>query len=226
MAARFAATETIAPRAETGFRPQLPRYSAKNERPDSHGNPREALHWFHHVCGIRLTKGKSGAGPHARGPQLYVPLIALGDQHPSGARDGSACRLHLRVRRLARRFWRTRGQGHGGLTLLAPPSRNGRFRSNPDLAAGAAFPAATPWAREPAPHWPRRSSARHRIPGRPALPATPNSTPPQQTGAEWPPCQTPGEDHMARTAMPGKPPNEMRISCGLSCPRPHKPSFP
>ena len=35
----------------------------------------------------------------------------------------------------------------------------------------------------------------------------------------------PGEDHMARTAMPGKPPNEMQISCRRSCRRPHKLTF-
>ena len=28
----------------------------------------------------------------------YGPLIAIGEQRPGGARDGPACRLHLRVR--------------------------------------------------------------------------------------------------------------------------------
>ena len=32
-----------------------------------------------------------------------------------------------------------------------------------------------------------------------------------------------GEDHMAGTAKPGKPPDEMRISCKLQALRPHKP---
>jgi hypothetical protein len=34
-----------------------------------------------------------------------------------------------------------------------------------------------------------------------------------------------GKAHMRRTAMPEKPPNDMRISCGPSCRRPHNPTF-
>src|SRR6266545_5612962 len=47
----------------------------------------------------RPNRPASAAGDQPRGSEFYVPPIAIGEQHPSGARDGSARQLQAWVRR-------------------------------------------------------------------------------------------------------------------------------
>ena len=45
----------------------------------------------------RPNGGKPAASTKLAPVPIYLRLIAIGEQRPSGARDGPACRLHLRV---------------------------------------------------------------------------------------------------------------------------------
>ena len=106
----------------------------------------------------------------------------------------------------------------------ARPRRSRRLRSNPDLE-GRTPTRMVPGAGSPAADWLRASGVCLALRGRQALPADPNSTPPQQPRSRCLPAPHNWHVKWASIAMAAKPPNDMRISCGPSSSRPHRQLF-